>query len=315
MSHTKKLISLVIPAYREEKNISLLFSEIQKTLLTLSKYDFEIIFVNDGSPDKTWFEIEKLCNTDERVKGVNLSRNFGHQAALSAWYKYAKGDAIVSMDADLQHPLETTIKMIWKWEKWFEVVYARVLDRSVGKFKKHSSTLYYKFLSQISDTQIPRNVGDFRLIDKKVLKAFLKLSEKDRYIRGMFAWLWFKHTFVDFKIPKRIHWDSSYTLKKMSRLAMDGILNFSMFPLRMWFLIGVFMIILSFVFIIYMIFQTLMIGDIYYYQLYKWISVAGFWVMGLQFIFMWIMWEYIWRIYNEVRDRPLYVIDEIKNIK
>ena len=313
MTAKKQLISLVIPAYKEEKNVPLIYSEIQNTLVSIKKYDFEIIFVNDGSPDTTWLEIEKLCQKDENVKGINLSRNFGHQAALTAGYEVANGDAIISMDADMQHPVKIAKKMTSEWEKWFEVVYGRVTDRDVWFLKKHCSTLYYKFLSQISDANIPRNVWDFRLIDKKVLTAFLWLSEKDRYLRWMVAWLWFRYTFVDFQIPKRLHGSSSYTLKKMFKLAMDGILNFSMFPLRVGFLIGFWMISVSFLFFLYMFYDAFVLWTPY--PLFKWLSVLGFGFMWLQFIFIWIVGEYVGRIYNETRDRPLYIVSDELNIK
>ncbi len=311
----KKLkISIVVPAYREEKNIPLIYSEIQKILISIKKYDFEIIFINDGSPDATWLEIEKLCTQDKTIKGVDLSRNFGHQASLTAGYEIARWDAIISMDADMQDPVSVAAEMITQWENWFEVVYARRKNRNDNFIKKHTALLYYKLLSKISDTKIPRNVWDFRLIDRKVLVAFLKLKEKDRYIRGMFAWLGFKTTFVDFDRPERVHGETGYTWKKMIQLAMDGILNFSMFPLRIGFLIGVFMIFLSFIFLCYMFIATIIEWDIFYYQLYKWISVMWFWVMGLQFIFIWILWEYVGRVYNETRERPLYIISEEINI-
>lgn len=310
----KKLISIVLPAYREEKNISLVYEEILKNFEKISeKYDFEIIFVNDGSPDNTWEEILKLCERDERVKGVNLSRNFGHQAALTAGLQETIWDIIISMDCDLQDPVSVAVEMVKKWEEWFEVVYARRKNRNDKFLKKQTAIFYYKFLSKISSTKIPRNVWDFRLVERKVLDAFLKLPEKDRYIRGIFAWLGFKTTFVDFDRPERIHWETWYTWKKMLRLAMDGILNFSMFPLRIGFLIGIFMIILSTIFFSYIFFDS--VFNWVEYPLYKWLSVFVFGFMGLQFIFMWIMWEYIWRIYNESKWRPIYIISEKINFK
>ena len=310
----KKFISIILPSYNEEKNISLIYQELKKVLWTINeKYDYEIIYVNDGSKDNTWREIEKLALKDKNVKWINLSRNFGHQAALTAGLEKAIWDVIVSMDCDMQHPPKVILKMLKKYEEWNDIVYARVLDRNVWFFKKHTATMYYKFLSKISDTDIPRNVWDFRLINKKVLNAFKKLKEKDKYIRGIFGWLWFKYDFVDFKIPKRIYWKSSYTLKKMIKLAMDWILNFSMFPLRIWMLVGTFAIILSFLFFIYMFYDATFNNVVY--PLFKWLSVLGFWFMWLQFIFMWIIWEYIWRIYNETRDRPVYIIRDELNFK
>ncbi|MGE4443970.1 MAG: glycosyltransferase family 2 protein [Candidatus Altimarinota bacterium] len=309
---SKKLISIVLPSYREEKNVSLIYNELQKVFYKNSeKYNYEIIYVNDGSPDNTWEEIVKICEKDKKVKGVNLSRNFGHQGAISSGLHNASGDLIVSMDCDMQDPPSLVLEMIKKWEEGYEVVYARRTNRNDNFIKKYTAILYYKFHAQISDTDIPRNVGDFRLIDKKVLKEFKKLSEKDRYIRGMFAWMGFKTAFVDFNRPERIHGETGYTWKKMIKLAMDGILNFSTFPLKIGAIIGFFMMFVAFLF-----FSYIFIDAVFYhveYPLYKWLSVLGFGFMGLQFVFLWIMGEYIGRIYNETRDRPIYIESEKVN--
>ncbi len=310
----KKLISFVIPAYSEEKNIALLYKELILNFEKISDtYKYEIIFVNDGSPDNSWEEINKLCKKNKNVVWINLSRNFWHQWALTAWYTKAKWESIISMDCDWQDPVFVAFQMIKKWEKWYEVIYARRKKRNDNFLKKYTAIAYYKLLSFISETEIPRNVWDFRLIDKKVLKEFLKLDEKDRYIRWMFAWIWFKTAFIDFERPERVHWETAYTWRKMIRLAMDGILNFSMFPLRIGFIFGIIMILFSLWFHFYMIYDSV-INDVFY-PLYKWLIVTIFWIMGLQFMFMWIMWEYIWRIYNETRWRPNFIISDIKNEK
>ncbi|MBS9775213.1 glycosyltransferase family 2 protein [Candidatus Gracilibacteria bacterium] len=314
-SMPKKLISFVIPAYKEEKNVPLLYKELISSFHKIQeKYDYEIIFVNDGSPDDTWQEIQKLCEQDKNVIGINLSRNFGHQAALTAGYSQAEGDLIISMDGDGQHPPKVAIEMIEKQEKDnLDIVYARVLDREVGWFKKHSSILYYKFLSLVSDVSIPRNVGDFRLITKQVLKEFLFLSEKDRYIRGMIGWMGYEYGFVDFMIPSRIHGTSSYTLKKMIKFATDGILNFSMAPLKLGLFLGIIMVALSLFFFGYVT-VDFFVRDVPY-PLYKWLVILLFGFVGLLFIFVWIIGEYIGRIYNEVRQRPLYLIKETRNAR
>ncbi|PID83992.1 glycosyltransferase [Candidatus Gracilibacteria bacterium] len=310
----KKLISFVIPAYSEEKNIALLYKELILNFEKISDtYKYEIIFVNDGSPDNSWEEINKLCKKNKNVVGINLSRNFGHQGALTAGYTKAKGESIISMDCDGQDPVFVAFQMIKKWEKGYEVIYARRKKRNDNFLKKYTAIAYYKLLSFISETEIPRNVGDFRLIDKKVLKEFLKLDEKDRYIRGMFAWIGFKTAFIDFERPERVHGETAYTWRKMIRLAMDGILNFSMFPLRIGFIFGIIMILFSLGFHFYMIYDSV-INDVFY-PLYKWLIVTIFGIMGLQFMFMWIMGEYIGRIYNETRGRPNFIISDIKNEK
>lgn len=312
MIFSKKKVSVIIPAYREWKNISLVYEALRKILSSISgKYTYEIIFINDGSKDTTWTEILEISTRDKKVKWINLSRNFWHQLALSAWYMEASGDIIISMDADMQDPPILILEMIKKWEAWFEVVYARRRGRYDKFVKKYTAILYYKILSRVSDTKIPRNVGDFRLIDKKVLTAFKGLKEKDRYIRGMFAWMWFKTTFVDFDRPERIIGETSYTWKKMIKLAMDGILNFSTFPLKLWAIIWFFLIILSTFFFLYVSYDFFINETDY--PLYKWINIVLLWFVWLQFIFMWILGEYIGRIYNETRERPLYIISEKVN--
>ncbi|MDD2907166.1 MAG: glycosyltransferase family 2 protein [Candidatus Gracilibacteria bacterium] len=304
-----KKISIIIPAYREEKNIFLVYSAIRKILSSIGdNYDYEMIFVNDGSSDNTWIEILKITNENKKVKAINLSRNFGHQQALSAGYMQASGDLIISMDADMQDPPILILNMVKEWEKGNEIVYARRIERKDRFLKKYTAILYYKILSKVSDTKIPRDVGDFRLIDKKVLEVFKLLKEKDRYIRGMFAWMGYKISFVEYKRPEREFGESGYSWNKMIKLAMDGILNFSTFPLKMGAIIGFFIIILSSLFFLYITYDFFINeAD---YPLYKWINVVLLGFMGLQFIFMWILGEYIGRIYNETRERPLYIISE-----
>lgn len=306
---SQKKISVVIPAYREWKNISVVYELLTQILSSVSKkYEYEIIFIDDGSSDDTWEQISILCQGDKKIKWIHLSRNFGHQSALTAGYMEAQWDIIVSMDADMQDPPNLILDMLYQWEQWFEVVYARRKQRNDSFLKKYTAIVYYKLLSHVSYTKIPRNVGDFRLIDKKVLTAFQSLKEKDRYVRGMFAWLWFKTTFVDFDRPQRVHGETWYTWKKMMKLAMDGILNFSTFPLKLGAIIGFFLIILSSIFFLYVSYDFFIHGTDY--PLYKWINIVLLWFMGLQFIFMWILGEYIGRIYNETRERPLYIVSE-----
>ncbi|MBW7954898.1 glycosyltransferase family 2 protein [Candidatus Gracilibacteria bacterium] len=306
---SKKKISIIIPAYREGKNISLIYNALKKILSNIiKKYDYEIIFINDGSIDDTWQKIKEIGEKDKNILGINLSRNFGHQQALTAGYMEASGDLIISMDCDMQDPPILILEMIKKWELGFEVVYARRKDRNDKFFKKYTAILYYKILTKVSDTKIPRNVGDFRLIDKKVLESFKKLKEKDRYIRGIFAWMGFKTTFIDFNRPERILGETGYTWEKMIKLAMDGILNFSTFPLKLGAIIGFFIILLSIGFFLYVSYDFFI--NSVDYPLYKWINILLLGFMGLQFIFMWILGEYIARIFNETRDRPLYIISE-----
>lgn len=311
---TKKLLSIVVPAFNEEKNIAVFYETLLRILQKdLQEFAYEIVFIDDGSRDHTLIEIKKLAQRDANVRAIALSRNFGHQAALTAGLTECHGDIIVSMDCDLQDPPEVVAQMVKKWQEGFKIVYARRKERVDGFFKKYTAILYYKFLSTVSTVEIPRDVGDFRLVDRIVLKYLLEMNEQARYLRGMVAWLGFKYAFVDFSRPERVHGETHYTLRKMIQLAMDGILNFSFLPLRLGFLLGVFTILIAIFFTAYMLIDA--VANDIQYPLYKWLTVVLFGFMGLQFIFLWVMGEYIGRIYDDVRRRHIYVINERINFE
>lgn len=316
----QQLLSFIIPVYNEEKNISLIYEKIHQVMQEINTshekdrlipFKYEFIFVNDGSQDQSLFLLSKLSQEDKRVKYINFSRNFGHQAALTAGLQYAKGDAIVTLDCDLQDPPEIILEMVKKWQLGNDIVYARRRNRHDSFLKKYTAIVYYKLLNKFSDVKIPRNVGDFRLMDKKVAQIINNMPEKSRYLRGMVAWVGFQHDFVDFDRPERIYGKTGYTLSKMVRLAMDGLFNFSLLPLRVGLLLGTISIILGICFIIYMI------GDMILHQteypLYKFLTVILFIFMGFSFIINWIMGEYIGRVYEEIKHRPLYIIENTVN--
>lgn len=225
----KKILSFILPVFNEEANILLIYATLKNILIFLPKYDYEIIFVNDGSTDGSWNLIQTLIGKDPYVKGMQFSRNFGHQIALTAGYDHAQGDAIITMDTDLQDPPELVLEMIKKWEQGSHIVYARRIDRKDTFLKRITATLYYRLLNVIADVVIPRNVGDFRLIDKKVLMILQHCRERSRYLRGLVAWTGFSCDFVDFQRPNRLHGQTGYTWKKMLKLASDGITGFSVF--------------------------------------------------------------------------------------
>ena len=309
---SRQKISIILPAFNEEKNIALFCKAVSDELdLLAEKYDSEIIFVDDGSTDQTLECLKKVVNDISRVKVIGFSRNFGHQAALTAGMQRSDGDAVITMDCDFQDPPELIPELIEKWEQGNKVVYARRAVRVDGFFKKFTAGLYYWLLSKVSDVDIPRQVGDFRLMDRVVVRNLLDLGEHARYLRGMVAWLGFKHDFVDFERPERIHGETHYTLRKMLNLAMDGFLNFSFSPLKIGVWIGVASIFISLAFMGYMLYDHFVNGVIY--RLFKWLTVVLFGFMGSQFIVLWILGEYIGRIYNDVRKRPLYVINEEVN--
>jgi len=305
------MYSIVIPAYNEEKNIEKLYNRLIDMLKDEDK-PFEIIFVDDGSSDNTVNTIKQIIEKDQRVKLLCLSRNFGHQATLLAGLCHAKGDAIISMDCDMQDPPEVVGQMIEKWKLGAEIVYARRINRHDNFLKKYTALLYYKLLDRFSEVTIPRNVGDFRLIDKKVLKELLAMKEKAIYLRGMVAWMGYKHDFVDFDRPERIHGKTGYSWEKMIQLALNGILNFSLLPLKIGVIIGSLSIMFGFLFLVYMFFDALINHSVY--ELIKWLVVVLFIFIGFIFILLWILGEYIGRIYNESKNRPTYIVSEKTNI-
>ena len=307
------MYSFVIPAFNEEENIEPLYKRLL-SLMENEKRKFEIIFVDDGSRDTTSEKVKLLIEKDKKVKLITLSRNFGHQSALTAGLNYAKGDAIISMDCDLQDPPEIILQMIEKWKSGIDIVYARRLNyRKDNWLKKISSRFYYKILNKISDIKIPLNVGDFRLISKAVLDEINQMGEKSRYLRGMVAWTGFKHDFVDYDRPDRELGKSGYSFKKLVALGMNGFLDFSFLPLRVGFILGMFTIIIGMLLLAYQIWDSIV--NHAYYHLYKWLAVATFIFMGFMFMLMWIIGEYIGKIYNEVRSRPIYIIKEKFNVE
>ena len=303
--------SFVVPAYNEEANIPVLYKRI-KDMMT-GDDSWELIFINDGSVDATLSVLKGICNKDNKVKYIDLSRNFGHQAALTAGYEHAKGKAIISLDCDLQDPPELSLQMIKKWKEGNDIVYARRKNRNDKFFKKQSAKLYYKILYKFSDIKIPRDVGDFRLIDRKVLNEINKMKEKARYLRGMVAWVGFKHAFVDFDRPERERGETNYTLKKMIALSMDGLINFSSIPLKLGLFLGSVAISFGFLFLLYM-FADILINNVEY-PLYKWLIVILFIFIGFIFVLIWLLGEYISRIYNESKDRPYYIVNETENFE
>ncbi len=299
-------ISIVIPVYNEEKNITVIYNKITGLSCFDKKENFEIIFVNDGSNDNSQIELTALAKNDKKVKVISFSRNFGHQAALTAGIEAASGNAVITIDCDLQDPPELIPEMIQLWQQGTKIVYTRRNIRKDKFLKRVSARLYYKILKQFTDLKIYGDIGDFRLLDRTVVTELLKLKEKTRYLRGMVAWLGFDYKIIDFDRPKRIHGKTGFSLLKMSRLAMAGILNFSLLPLRLGLIMGLFTILLGFIFLMYIFIDSIFFDK--YYPLYKWLSVVTFIMVGILFILIWILGEYIGKTYDETKQRPLFVV-------
>lgn len=308
----KKKISIVIPVYNEENNIGVLCCELLRHVQELNDFDFEIILVNDGSRDGSWQKINTLAQQHGIIKGINLSRNFGHQIALSAGYDFATGDAIISMDADMQHPPHIIPTIIQKWLEGFAIVYVKSATRNDRFLKKITAQTYYRILYSMANVTIPRNVADFRLIDKKVADALRQSKEKMRYLRGMVAWTGFKHTIVVCQFSERLSGVSGYTWKKMLKLAFDGITSFAHFPLQFSLWVGFFIICSGATIIGFMIFKTVLYFESY--SLFKWLLTVIYIGMGIQLFLCCLLGEYIARIYDQLKERPLYVIAETFNI-
>lgn len=306
-------LSIILPIYNEEHNIPVIYKELQAVVNDLTNFSYEIIFINDGSHDSSWQTIESLTEHDPCVKAITFSRNFGHQIALSAGYDHASGDVIISMDADLQDPPSLIPAMLDCWQQGFHIAYARRIDRKDTFFKRITAKVYYTFLANISDVIIPRNVGDFRLIDKKVLMYLKECREKSRYLRGMVAWSGFKHTFVDFKRPDRQSGVTGYTWSKMLKLAFDGVTGFSLFPLKLAAFVGVFVILTGTLMFLYISWDAAF--NRITYPLFKWLVTIIYIFMGIQFLLLWLIGEYIGRIFEQQKGRPLYIIEKKVNFE
>lgn len=301
--------SVVVPLYNEELVIFESYKRL-KEIMDKAGEKYEIIFVNDGSIDATRKKAELICNKDREVKLINFSRNFGHQAAITAGMDVAVGDAIVVIDADLQDPPEVILEMIEKWKQGYEVVYGKRVKREGESFlKKFTAKIYYRILKSMTSVDVPVDVGDFRLIDKKVCNALTSLPEKNRYVRGLVSWVGFKQTYVEFVRHERFAGETKYPLGKMIKLAMDGITSLSHKPLIFVNYIGTACSLIGLISTIVIIIRN----TIYQHNILDLSLILSLntFMFGLVFISLGIMGQYIGRIFDEAKDRPMYIIDNI----
>jgi glycosyltransferase involved in cell wall biosynthesis len=300
--------SLVIPLFNEEAVLPLLALRLE-TLLAKLDGPAEVIFVDDGSTDTTGIFLRAKARLDGRFKYLGLSRNFGHQIAISAGMEAASGAAVIVMDGDLQDPPELVLEMIAQWKAGFSIVYARRLSREgESAFKQHSAKFFYRTINRLASVPIPEDVGDFRLVGRDALDAFLSMPERDRFVRGMFAWLGFRQTAVEFDRPQRAAGETKYPLWKMMRLAVTGLIGFSDMPLRLaiWAGMGVSGLALAYGF--YVAGLKLIGGHV----IEGWAStmVVVSFLCGANMLMTGIIGLYIGRIHSEVKRRPLYVVGE-----
>ena len=286
------------------------YRRIRLNLEKIKNYNYEMIFINDGSKDKTLELLEEIAKNDKNVKVISFSRNFGHQAAVEAGLKEISGDVVLTIDADLQDPPELIHDMLNLWEKGNDLVYGKRTKRDGENiFKLFSAKMFYKTLNKISDVYIPLNVGDFRLVDRKVIDVINQLPEHNKFFRGLFSWVGYKQVPYEYERKERFAGKTKYSLKKMLKLALDGIIGFSVKPLRIIGAIGMGSIVISFLLFIYTILlcvyklKTISIETMI-------ILIAITFFFGIQMVAIWIISEYIGRIYDEAKQRPSYIIKQ-----
>lgn len=309
-----KKISIVVPMYYEEEVARECYNRLKNILDKIENYNYELIFINDGSKDKTLSILEEIAKKDENVKIISFSRNFGHQCAVTAGLQYVTGDAIVIIDADLQDPPELIPEMLKLWEEGNEVIYGKRKSRDgESKFKLLTASMFYKTLNALSDVDIPKDTGDFRLVDRKVVDVINALPEHNKFLRGLFSWVGFKQTPFEYERKERFAGKTKYPLKKMLKLAQDGIFNFSTKPLKVVGTMGIISIAISVIILIYAILS----------YIFNWNNLTAGWtslmvtmtfLSGMILISLWMIGEYIGRIYDETKRRPQYIIERTINV-
>jgi len=302
-------LSIVIPTYNEEGNITLLYDQLKEVLNEEGIEQFELIFVNDGSSDKSLSVIRGLSDRDTRVKFISFSRNFGHQHALKAGLDHAVGDAVISMDADLQHPPALIPEMLKKWKEGAQVVYTiRAQEDGISWFKKQTSSGFYWLINKLSEHPIIDGAADFRLLDKKVVAEIRRYSEKELFFRGMISGIGFRQSSIHFKPNKRHSGQTKYSFNKMAAFAIAGITSSSAKPLYFSIYLGAFMAFLAFLYGIYAICIALFTND----AITGWTSIVAsiVFIGGIQLFVMGIIGVYLGKVFKESKNRPHYIIDE-----
>lgn len=305
----EKIISILIPAYNEEEVLRHLYERLGKLARDTPSYDFEFLFVNDGSRDQTMKMIKRYAKDDKRISYINLSRNFGKEIAMIAGLDHVSGDAVVIIDADLQDPPELIPQMIKYWEDGFDDVYARRRTREGESWvKKFTSESYYKFLQKSTHIPIQRDTGDFRLLSKRCIEALRQFRESQRNAKGIFSWIGYKKKEILYDREPRAAGETKWNYLKLTNLAIDGITSFTIAPLRIASILGVLVSFAAFLYILFLVIRTIFFGS----------DLAGYPSMmavilflgGVQLLSLGIIGEYIGRIFNETKQRPLYLVEE-----
>ena len=309
-----KKISIIIPAYNEEESLPMLYERLNKLMNNIENYEFEVLFLNDGSKDRTLEIIKDLRKKDNRICYIDFSRNFGKEIAMLAGLDYCKGDAVIFMDADLQDPPELIPELIKYWEEGYDDVYARRKSRKGETWlKKFTSKMYYKVLQSLTNIEIQKDTGDFRLLDRRCVNALKKLRESQRCSKSMFSWIGYNKKEILYDRDPRIAGKTKWNYKKLVDLAIDGITSFTTSPLRISTYIAIPTFMMLFIYFIYVIVKCFVVNEMV--QAYQAIILLILFFSGIQILLFGIIGEYLGRIFNETKNRPLYFINEYNGEK
>jgi len=313
LSPTNPVLSIVVPLYNEEKNIDYLFQRLESVLDKVG-LTYEIICVNDGSRDRTLEKLVTHYHRNSCIKVINFSRNFGKEIALTAGIDFANGAAVIPIDADLQDPPELIEALIAKWQEGFDVVYATRRTRQGETWlKRFTANAFYRVIGQMTAVTIPCDTGDFRLLDRRVVVALKQLPERTRFMKGLFAWVGFRQTAIYYDRDQRYQGQSKWNYWRLWNFAVDGITSFSLAPLKIWSYIGIFLSFIAFIYAFFLVLRTLILGvDV---PGYASLMVVILFLGGMQLVTLGIIGEYLGRVYEEVKGRPLYLIRDIYGIE
>lgn len=302
-----KKISVIVPCYNEQESLPLLYQELCQLMKAEPEYEWEILFVNDGSKDETLQVIQSLSKQDSSVSYVDLSRNYGKETAMLAGFDYAQGDACVIMDADLQHPPMVVREMLRKWEEGYDDVYGKRKTRAKeSRLRKNLSCAFYYILQKSAKVDVLPNVGDFRLLDRKCMDALRSMRETDRYTKGLYCLIGYRKTFVEFETQDRVSGNSSWTFKGLVALAIEGIMSFTIAPLRMATWMGAVTAAGAFLYALYFLIKTMVVGDPV--QGFPTLVILVLFFGGLQLLALGVLGEYVGRIFHESKHRPNYFV-------
>lgn len=309
----KKKITILLPAYNEEESIHLIYENMNKVMADNQDYDWEFLLINDGSSDNTLQQIIRLHNEDQHYSYLDLSRNYGKEIAMMAGFDYATGDALIIMDADMQHPIEVIPEMLHYWEEGYDDVYAQRQESNETWFKRKTSQLYYKILQSMTRVPIQKNTGDFRLLDRSCIDALRSMREVERNTKGMYSWIGFHKKGIYYKQKTREEGKTKWSTLALLNLAINGITSFTTAPLRLASFMGLIVSFTAFLYLIYIVITTHLFGEPV--QGYPTIMVTMLFLGGIQLLSLGIIGEYLGRVFNEVKGRPGYFINSYNGNK